>query len=202
MKQPKGFSEKGKDFVYLLNKALYGLKQASRTCYEKMNNALLDLDFKRSSHEPCVFIKKFVSEIIILALYVDDLLIFPNSKKLKDKLKEKLISKIDMQDLGLAKHVLGMEIEQSKNTIEISQSRYIENVLQKFGMSDCNPISTPLETNMKLMKPFDNDLETENNLPYQSLIGCLTYIAVNNRPDIAYPVSVFNSITVIEKSIG
>jgi len=63
--------EKGKEkYICLLNKALYGLKQALRT-YEKMTNTLLELNFKKSSREPCVFIKRSDSELIIL-IYADD----------------------------------------------------------------------------------------------------------------------------------
>jgi hypothetical protein len=55
---------------------MYGLKQASRTWYEKISEVLLNrLGFNRSEYKPCVFVRNKRS-LMIIALYVDDLLIF------------------------------------------------------------------------------------------------------------------------------
>ena len=47
-----------------------------------------------------------------------------------------------MTDLGLMKYFLGLEVIQGKDGIFVSQERYAEEVLKKFKMTSCNPVST------------------------------------------------------------
>ena len=67
------------------------------------------------------------------------------------------------------------------------------NLLLRYRMADTNPVSTPADVNVKLVKedgvskPADRDL-------YQSLVGSLLYVAVATRPDIAQAVSVVAKI--------
>lgn len=53
---------------------------------------------------------------------------------------------------------------------------------------DCKPVTTPLEARSKLQKG-----KYEIDFPYQSLIRCLMYIAINTRPNIALAVSLMHS---------
>ena len=79
---PKGFTTKGKDGhtqVLLLRKALYGTKQASRLYQQLLVKRLLDIGFKQSSHDPCVFRYKGEHGECIVAAYVDDLLVGTSS---------------------------------------------------------------------------------------------------------------------------
>lgn len=77
MQQPNNFEVKGQEEkVCLLKKAIYGLKQSSRTWYETIDSVLEELDFCKSDLEPCVYYKYKGESIIIIALYVDDILIF------------------------------------------------------------------------------------------------------------------------------
>ncbi|XP_043475809.1 secreted RxLR effector protein 161-like [Leptopilina heterotoma] len=55
-------------------------------------------------------------------------------------------------------------------------------------MSDCKPVSTPLDPGVKLEKAKDPDHE-ENSLPYRELLRSLMYLAMCTRPDIAYATS-------------
>ena len=74
--QPKGFEVKGhEDKVYKLHKALYGLKQASRALNEKLNNVLQALKFHRCHKEPSLCRKYEEGHMILVAVYVDDLII-------------------------------------------------------------------------------------------------------------------------------
>lgn len=58
MEQPDGYKVKGKEtHVFKLNKAIYGLKQASKAWYDRIDNVLTDLQFRKSLSEPCVYIK-------------------------------------------------------------------------------------------------------------------------------------------------
>jgi len=77
MSQPEGFiKENARHLVCKLNKAIYGLKQSSRMWYDKITDTLISLNFKKLKCELCVFVKKNNSSLIIIASYVDNLLIF------------------------------------------------------------------------------------------------------------------------------
>jgi hypothetical protein len=91
-------------------------------------------------------------------------------------------------DLGEAKQIVGLELERDLEvaTLKIKQSQYIKRVLQKFGMTDSHPVSTPLDPNVKLIKTPEN--EHHDILDYRSAIRLLMYAAVGTRPDISYAV--------------
>ena len=63
------------------------------------------------------------------------------------------------------------------------------NLLRKYRMADTNPVSTPTDVNVKLVKDYGVSKPADQDL-YQSLVGSLLYAAVATRPDIAQAVSV------------
>lgn len=103
MRSPPGFSA-GKSTVWKLNKSLYGLKQASREWYKQVRAKLEGLGFTRSYFDHAIFYKiDEEGNRIILAVYVDDMLLV--SKKLGTIVEVKgKVSKIwKMKDLGEAR---------------------------------------------------------------------------------------------------
>jgi hypothetical protein len=54
-------------------------------------------------------------------------------------------------------------------------------MLKKFGMEDCKPISTPMQTSCKLSK--DDESKDADQRLYRSMIGILLYVTVS-RPDV------------------
>lgn len=68
--------DKKKKVIVKLNKAIYGLKQSSRSWYERVEQCLCELGFKKSKLEPCIFTKMNDEVKIIIALYVDDFFVF------------------------------------------------------------------------------------------------------------------------------
>jgi hypothetical protein len=73
---------------------------------------------------------------------------------------------------------------------KVDQKRYCQEVLQRFGMDGCKPVSTPMAVKEKLSSDPNEmgDLAPEGT-PYRELVGCLNYAATCTRPDIAYAVS-------------
>lgn len=184
---PVGFECTDKGKVLKLKKAIYGLKQSSLMWYERVKDCLCKLNFKMSSNEPCLFTKVSENVKIIVAVYVDDFLIFSNCKEETDNLKTVLSSQFQIKDLGCVKRYLGMRVhvDRKLNTVTIDQEQYIEQLLLKFGMFNCRSIDTPIECKLNLEKA-ENCL---TDVPYQRLIGSLMYLAVLSRPDIAYSIS-------------
>nr|GEU68389.1 hypothetical protein [Tanacetum cinerariifolium] len=97
----------------------------------------------------CVY-RKFdeTGKRIIICLYVDDMLIFGTDQVQVNLEKEFLSSRFSMNDMGEANVILGIRIKHKSNGIAISQSHYIEKVLNKFSYFDCTPVSTPMDTSI------------------------------------------------------
>lgn len=186
---PEGYVSEMAGKVLKLHKAVYGLKQSAFVWYERVKDVLCKNNFKNCIQEPCIFTKLCNDVKIIIALYVDDFLIFSNSKNETDKLKCILNSEFEIKDLGEVKHYLGMNVnvykDCNKHEIVVDQQQYIEELLLKFDMTDCRTADTPIESKLNVTKAE----KCTPGINYQKLLGCLMYLAVMTRPDIAYSVS-------------
>ena len=148
MQQPEGFEKKGKELlVCKLEKSLYGLKQAPREWYHKFHAFMLSQGYRRSEIDHCLYTKRAKDgNLLILILYVDDMLIASKNRDEIDALKKKLHNNFDMKDLGNAGHILGMRVvrDRSKRLLYLSQTEYINRVLERFNMKGGKALSTPL----------------------------------------------------------
>ncbi|VVT44791.1 uncharacterized protein SAPINGB_P000535 [Magnusiomyces paraingens] len=188
MRQPKGFVVKGQESkVCHLKKSLYGLKQAPLCWNEKIHGALVKLGFIRNESDYGVYTKGSGSTMVIIALYVDDLLISGNSSEVIAKTKSSLSSMFKMKDLGPVEQFLGMRVKQSPYHITVDVSRYIFDMLEEFGMQNCSSVKTPLPTR-DLSDFSESDSATDASM-YRSIIGKLIYAANCARPDLAVAVS-------------
>jgi len=190
IEQPELFEEHGKslqDYVCLLNKALYGLKQAGRLWYLTLHDHLTENGYERLEAEPCVYIRREGEKIIIIAIYVNDINLASNDEALLQKMKEVLAKCFRMTDLGPIHHILGLHITRDHESISINQTRYTNQLLKKYRMSECHPTSTPLDTSIKLL-PLPSDEEPMDKHLYRSAVGSLLHLAIVSRPDIATAV--------------
>lgn len=194
IQQPEGFVVSGKEHMVLkLNKTLYGLKQSPREWNRKLNNFLLKIGFKRLYTDHGVYIYNKMKCIIILALYVDDLVIIGNDKESIIKLKQIISKNFKIKDLGPLKYIVGIEIirDRANRKIMLTQRQYIKDILKRFNMSDCKEISTPLNVSMKLCKlgsAVSNTTEDKTKGPYLEAVGSIIYAMIATRPDLAFAV--------------
>lgn len=192
MKQPPGYvDEKKPHFVCHLKKSLYGLKQAARSWNEEINRILLDIDFQQSMADACLYTKHDNDGWVYLLIYVDDIIIAAKSKEVIDQIKTSIQKQIDIQDLGYINHYLGMEVTKDTDGIYyLCQSTYINQVVREFGLGDSKVSPIPIGVSYgKAIHSNDNGLLL-SNAKYQQLTGCLLYISVNTRPDIAAAVAI------------
>lgn len=138
------------NIVSKLNKSLYGTKQA-RWCWNlKMNGFLCEeLGFERDTSDPCFYVKKSsFGHLRMLTLYLKDLLIAASSIDDINGIKRKSGIRFDIRDSGEAKVCLGLVIKRNreKNTFFRSQKSHKVDILKRFGMSECRPVVTPMET--------------------------------------------------------
>lgn len=201
MRQPEGFDDdSGK--VCRLKRALYGLKQSSRVWNDKLNDVLVKkLRFERSSIDQCIYFKNSDQNTIILAVWVDDIMIFSSNATMCTKLKNELQSNFKMKDLGNVKSLLGMNVTRhSDGSISIDQSHYISTIIKRYNLEDCNTVSSPLDPNQTLsaeMSPkTDEERQEMANTPYQEAIGCIMYAAQISRPDICFAVSLLSRYNI------
>ncbi|GJU52315.1 uncharacterized mitochondrial protein-like protein [Tanacetum coccineum] len=80
---------------------------------------------------------------------------------------------------------LGLQVKQKKDGIFISQDKYVEEILKKFGFIEVKTASTLIETQKPLLK--DEDGEEVDVYIYRSMIGSLMYLT-SSRPDIMFLV--------------
>ena len=190
--QPEGFVDPDHpDYVCKLKKSLYGLKQSARCWNQTLDNFLVTNGYRRSPADECIYVKTvkrddgFIS-FVVIAVYVDD--IIPVSNDVKVEI-ESLCSEFEMVDLGEIHFILGMTIKRDRatKTLTISQGQYLKDLLKRFGMEECKPMSTPLESGKKFHKQTDEEEWCDKSI-YQQAIGCLTYVLTATRPDIAAAV--------------
>ncbi|KAH9752860.1 hypothetical protein KPL71_014876 [Citrus sinensis] len=186
IEQPLGYVVKRhEDKVLRLKKALYGLKQAPRAWNSKIDKYFQEKGFTKCPYEHALYVKEKDGDILIVCLYVDDLIFTGSNPSLFEEFKRVMIKEFEMTDIGLIAYYLGIDVKQKEEGIFISQESHANEILKKFKMNDCKPISTPMECGVKLSK---HD-EGENIYPtfFKSLVRSLRYLTCT-RPDILYAV--------------
>lgn len=171
--------ESGKG-VLRLKKALYGLKQAGRLWYETVRAKLIELGFKPTETDPCVF----VGNGIIFPLYVDDGMLYAEDHTTIDALLVKLGATFDINRLGAPRHFLGWRISTGPDGIKIDQGHYVEALNEAYG-NGARPKATPMVHGAAL----PNNGPPGNKALFQEIIGSLNYLATGTRPDISTAVS-------------
>ena len=193
MEKPEGFSAPGQEKkVCRLVKSLYGLKQTPKQWHGKFDRAMVANGFRINECDKCVYVKNTENGYIILCLYVDDMLIVGSDDDIIKSTKRMLNSSFDMKDMRLADVILGIKISKSSNGLILSQSHYVDKILEKFNKNDSGVCKTPVDLNLHLSK---NKSESVSQLEYSRVIGSLMYLMSCTRPDIAYAVSKLSRYT-------
>ena len=97
--------------------------------------------------------------------------------------------------MGPVRRFLGINITRDKKAgiLQLDQKDYIEALLKKFNMYECNGSTTPMDPGITLCtaKPPKSQAETQfiAAIPYQNAVGILLYIYLATRPDLSYAVS-------------
>jgi hypothetical protein len=182
VEQPPGFEDSAyPSHVYKLPKALYGLKQAPRAWYECLRDFLITNGFKVGKADPTLFTKTIDKDLFICQIYVHDIIFGSTNKSSCEEFSRIMIQKFKMSMMGELMYFLGFQIKQLQEGTFICQTKYIQDILKKFGMKNAKPIKTPMGTNGHLNldtggKPVDQKV-------YRSMIGSLLYLC-DSRSDI------------------
>ncbi|GJR16733.1 putative ribonuclease H-like domain-containing protein [Tanacetum coccineum] len=184
--QPPGFEDPDHpDKVYKVVKALYGLHQAPRAWYDTLATYLLSNGFQRGKIDQTLFIKSQKGHILLVQIYVDDIIFGSTKKELCDEFEKLMKDKFQMSSMGELTFFLGLQVQQKKKGIFISQDKYVHEILKKFNYTDVKSASTPTDLEKPLVKDADAD-DVDEHL-YRSMIGSLMYLTAS-RPDIMFAV--------------
>jgi hypothetical protein len=182
VEQPSGFEDSEyPNHVYKLSKALYGLKQAPRAWYECLRDFLITNGFKVRKADPTLFTKTIANDLFVCQIYVDDIIFGSTKQSTCEEFSRIMIQKFEMSMMEELKYFLGFQVKQFQEGTFISQTKYIQDILTKFGMKDAKPIKTPMGTNGHL--DLDTGGKSVDQKVYQSMIGSLLYLCAS-RPDI------------------
>ena len=97
-----------------------------------------------------------------MSIYVDDIVYTRSSAEMMNEFKYEMMSKYEMPDLGLLRHVLGMGVTQIEGSMFIHWKKYTLTLLEKFVLKDCKPVSTPLVATDKLRRDDNYEYADEN----------------------------------------
>jgi len=113
----------------LLRKALYGLKQAGRQWHLTLRNELRRVGAHPSNGDASVYTAARNGKRMIIAAYVDDLIIANDDSKWIADIKKELKRNFKLRDLGRIQHCLGLEFDQSNGKMFICQEGYTKSLL-------------------------------------------------------------------------
>ncbi|GJY85241.1 putative ribonuclease H-like domain-containing protein [Tanacetum coccineum] len=132
-----------------------------------------------------LFIKRQKGHILLVQIYVDDIIFGSTKKELCDEFEKLMKDKFQMSSMGELTFFLGLQIQQKKKDIFISQINMFNEILRKFNYTDVKSASTPTDLEKILVQ--DGDAADVDEHLYRSMIGSLMYLTTS-RPDIMFAV--------------
>ncbi|KAF7358895.1 Retrovirus-related pol polyprotein [Mycena sanguinolenta] len=182
MHQPEGFVVPGQENKVWNNWAA------------EYNEKMASLDWVRSRADPAIRIRTTAMGTSITGTYTDDINGISSSNAAADDARAGIRSTYDVTDVPHTSTSLGMAIEYdpAAGTLSISSKAYLQRVLERYGMADCNPKSTPLAIGSQIipstepLSPADRTFMADK--PYREATGSLQHAANTTRPDLAFSV--------------
>ena len=88
-----------------------------------------------------------------------------------------------MSMMGELTYFLGLKVSQRNDGIFICQSKYLSDLLKKYGLEDASTAKTPMATATKLDQ--DDPGKGVDTISYRGMIGSLLFLTAS-RPDIMF----------------
>lgn len=176
--------------VWLLNKSLYRTRQAARRWKQHFSKTAAGFGLIPVHSDDAVYVYKGKLGFLAIHLHVDDSMIFADSADLLATFKTFICGKYELKWTAKPVLYLGIKLTFHDNgSISLSQPQYVESILERFALTNCNAVKSPLPGNFSLTAATAEEVDNARALPYQSLVGSLQWLASTTRPDIAYAVS-------------
>lgn len=182
--------------IWKLAKSLYGLRQASRQWYMKIHQAYTEMGYTRCESDWSVYWRRTNTQLSILVMSVDDILIAANSISERDKVIKEIKERFQISDLGEIRWLLGCRItrNRTKREIKVDQEQYAEAILTCFNdLKNLNGSNSPIDPSRRPteeMRPKSAEEVAEAAKKpysqYRELVGKLMYLVTCTRPDLAF----------------
>ena len=148
MEPPPGVVPPQPGYVMKLEKGLYGLRQGARLFHQKFRKDLLAWGFRASTADPCLFIKHRNGSVFRILLFVDDMALMSDStddgRSMRDDLLKRVANKYKFSTQPDDNVYLGMAVDRiDETTVFLNQTRYIGDVLRKYGFDGGRSTYTP-----------------------------------------------------------
>ncbi|GJT53506.1 putative ribonuclease H-like domain-containing protein [Tanacetum coccineum] len=153
--------------------------------YETLSTYLLDNRFK--------------GDILLVQVYVDDIIFGSTRNEMCIEFEKMMNKKFQMSSMGEFTLFLGLQVTQKDDGIFISQDKYVDEILKKFGFSTVKTASTPIETSKPLIK--DENAEDVDVHLYRSMIDSLMYLT-SLRPDLMFTIDDWNGLKMLRMNLG
>ena len=188
MQQPKGHvDESHPNYVCKLQKSLYGLKQSAHLWNRLLSKTLRIFGFTQLLTDTSCFVKSDQDgTAVIMAVYVDDMIIAGRTPALVQKTIADLKGHFQVKELGPVKWVLGISVDRDfeGGVTTIHQKKYINDMVNRFGQQDAAPVGLPYAGGDEKQPEDVVDCDPKAASLYRSITGSLLYAAVATRPDI------------------
>lgn len=163
------------------------MKQAPRAwCYHHQKY-LQQQSFTKVSAENNLYTKIENDKLLIIVVYVDDIIFGRNEESMSQNFSSVMQKEFEMSLLNELTYFLGLQVQQTKDGIFLSQTKYLKQILKKYGMEDSKPICTPMIIGCSLSS--NDESPTMNPPTYISVIGSFLYLTGTNL-DIMHVVGV------------
>lgn len=144
---------------------------------------MLGWGFTRLACESCIYFRKSEMGIVIATVHVNDFLSIASTKDKNKCFKNQMKKVWTIVDLEIPRHIVGISVKWNRHdcTVALSQTVFINRIVQQFGQSKAHLLLLPMDPGLKLRR-LNRNVQTEEEkkdiarLPYRSLVGCLLYI--------------------------
>jgi len=134
-----------------------------------------------------LFVQFTLVYTIFILIYVDDIIITGSSLHEIQKLISKLRLCFSLKDLDPLHYFLGVEVKHLPHGgLDLSQQKYITNLLHRTNMHATKPLPTPMQTNLRLQKDASHALH--DPLQFRFVVDALQYIVIT-RPELSFAVN-------------
>jgi hypothetical protein len=208
VRPPVGDPAYTQDEYWLLNKTLYGLRRSPHHWYNMFTAALRDIGLTASKHDPCLFsgvvnaedntdsLPSSTRARVHVGIYVDDFVFYSTDPLEEERFKAALKKRVVVDFMGDVDWFLGTAFTWKRHSdgnlsVLLSQSAFTEFSAHRFAVNKFNqvPNMTPYRSGLPIDSipppPKDDPDQKRRTKVYQSIVGCINWLATCTRPDIA-----------------
>jgi len=182
--------------LLLVKKNIYGMPDAGAIWFDMLSTFLLDdLGFMHCPIDRAVFRKTTGLGTVIIAAYVDDLLVI-GTDQARAQIGERLATRFPIKEGG--SDYLGLHIDVHPGKITVHQQTYATKVAHKAGFSESKPVDTPLTTGWTASKtePPDGGVPGKAaHFNFASILGAIGFLATRTMPWLQFAFGVLSTVS-------